>query len=946
MIKNPTLFALAALPGLLLPALALSETDANSQDLAGLLGEPLPSVAMARPPAGPRAVDCEDQPGIVIQDDGTIENGYGGNPSTIDEVRFVDLYTPEAYPARLTGVCVALITISGEPTLDIDIVVYDDSGTDGAPGALIDSLSVTVDVDTIEVPVPPDQLPLWTAIDLSSLDIEVSSGSVFIGVRYEPPEPNVFLAADQSDDRPVGFAGGYWWTTEEETWAPIETAFFEYRALMVRPVLLTDPEAEISPASLSFTLDAGNSASDQLTIANLAEAGAQNLDWSIDAVEQPLAGGRFEGDFDIDNWTFENDPEDVNGSFSTVAGPPVELYILGGDDGAGGNADLWIEIPANGTITFDWGYQSSDTGEFDSGGYVVNGNYTVLAFNNTQVPFFDESATVEVSAGDIFAFRVQTDDGLFGAGELGVTNFQFTPDLCSPENAASWLTASPDSGSTAPGDSEAVTVAVDTAGLAAGQYDGLLCLNTNDPNAAQALVPVSLQVIDASLGVLEGTVTSLGQCGTEPVALAGANVTVLGDNGSLFETTTDADGSYSLMIPEGESPLEVLLEHPDHLADTATGVPIAAGETTVLDFELVLEAPCATVQPQSLQALVEQGDTASRSLEIGNQAGGAELNWTLETAQVPAGAGQAAPFSIERSQRPSPSAVALSDQLDGPVPGLRMARSSSGPMAMNCEDEPGIIIQDDGVVNNGYSGNPATITEARFVDRYTPAGYPAVLESVCVAFITLEGEPTLDLEIVVYDDSGVDGAPGQELGSLPATVDVETLDLPIPPGQEPTWTAIDLSSLDIEVSSGSLYIGVRVEPQDPNSFIAADENPDRPAGFAGGYRWYSDTEEWQPTETAFPDYRALMIRPALMTEAQACDAPEAIGWLDVSHDAGSVAAGDSVTVDVVFDADGLAEGLYQALLCLNSNDPSRPVIEIPVTMTVGDDAIFSDRFEQ
>lgn len=530
-----------------MPALALSDTGGNGQDLASLLVEPLSSVTMTRPSSGLRAVDCENQPGIVIQDDGTIENGYGGNPAEFEEVRFVDIYTPEAYPARLTGVCVAFITISGEPTLDIDIVVYDDNGANGAPGALIDSLPATVDVKRVAVLPPPDQLPSWTTIDLSSLNIEVSSGSVFIGVRYKPPEPNVFLAADQSDDRPVGFAGGYRWTSEEETWEPIEAAFPAYRAMMVRPVLLTDPEAEISPASFSFTLDAGNSVSDQLTIANLADAGAQNLDWS---------------------------------------------------------------------------------------------------------------------------------------------------------------------------------------------------------------------------------------------------------------------------------------------------------------------------------------------------------------------------------------------------------------MVMNCEDEPGIIIQDDGVVNNGYSGNPAKVTEARFVDRYTPASYPAVLESVCIGFVTLDGEPTLDLEIVVYDDSGVDGSPGQELGSLPATVDVETVDVPIPPGQQPAWTAIDLSPLHIEVSSGSLYVGVRMEPQDPNSFIAADENPDHPAGFAGGYRWFSDDEEWRQTQSQFPDYRALMIRPALMTEAQGCDAPEVIGWLNVSQDAGSVVAGDSVTVDVVFDADGLAEGLYQALLCLKSNDPSRPVIEIPVTMTVGDDAIFSDRFEQ
>lgn len=945
MLKNRSPRMLSALLGLL-PVFAIASTAGAGKDLAGLLGEPLPSLTTASPSSSLMAVDCEDEAGIVIQDDGTIENGYGGNPAVIDEVRFVDLYTPEAYPAALTGVCVAFITIDGESTLDIEIVVYDDSGTDGAPGELIGSQPVVVDVETVDVPVPPDQQPLWTAIDLSSLDIEVSSGSVFVGVRYEPPEPNVFIAADENEESPVGFAGGYWWTSEEEDWEPIQEGFSGYRALMVRPVLLTDPQAEIAPASFNFTLDAGSSANDQLDIANVAEVGAENLDWSIDTVEPSVAGGRFDGDFDIDNWTFENDPEGVNGSFSTEPGPPLELYILGGDDGEGGNTDLWIEIPADGTISFDWGYQSDDTGEFDSGGYAINGDYTVLAFNNTQVPFFDESATVAVSAGDIFAFRVQTDDGLFGAGELGVTNFEFTPDLCSPENDANWLTATPDSGSTAAGDSAAVTVGVDTAGLAAGPYDGALCVNTNDPDAEQVVVPVSLQVIDPNQGLLEGTVETLGQCGDEPFVLADAEVTVLGDNGGIFETTTDADGYYSLMIGEGESPLEVLVEHPDHLDGNASGVQVEAGEITVLDFELVLEAPCATAQPEILQAIVGQGETATRSLEIGNQAGGAELSWSLETADSPASARESESSAAEPLRRHNPSAEMLSDQLGGALPGLTMANPSGDLMAMDCEGEPGIVIQDDGVLDNGYSGNAATVTEVRFVDRYTPEGYPADLTSVCVAFITIDGESTFDIEIVVYDDSGNDGTPGEELGSLSATVDVEEIPVPVPPEQQPIWTAIDLSSLGIEVNSGSIYVGVRYEPQDPNFFIAADENEDRPVGFAGGYWWTSEDETWEPIQDNFPSYRALMVRPALVAEAQGCDAPEDIGWLSVAPDAGSVAAGDSVLVDVMFDADGLSDGLYEALLCLESNDPDHPVIEIPVIMTVGDDGIFSDRFEQ
>jgi subtilisin-like proprotein convertase family protein len=47
------------------------------------------------------------------------------------------------------------------------------------------------------------------------------------------------------------------------------------------------------------------------------------------------------------------------------------------------------------------------------------------------VPYFNKTELVEVSAGSTFAFRVDTDDGAFGAATLGVTDFQFFPAVSS-----------------------------------------------------------------------------------------------------------------------------------------------------------------------------------------------------------------------------------------------------------------------------------------------------------------------------------------------------------------------------------------------------------------------------------------------------------------------------------------------------------------------------------
>jgi len=45
-------------------------------------------------------------------------------------------------------------------------------------------------------------------------------------------------------------------------------------------------------------------------------------------------------------------------------------------------------------------------------------------------------------------------------------------------------------------------------------------------------------------------------------------------------------------------------------------------------------------------------------------------------------------------------------------------------------------------------------------------------------------------------------------------------------------------------------------------------------------------------------------------------------------------AGGSSSIDVTFDSTGIAVGTYDALLCVLSNDPDEPLVEVPVTMEV------------
>jgi hypothetical protein len=73
---------------------------------------------------------------------------------------------------------------------------------------------------------------------------------------------------------------------------------------------------------------------------------------------------------------------------------------------------------------------------------------------------------------------------------------------------------------------------------------------------------------------------------------------------------------------------------------------------------------------------------------------------------------------------------------------------------------------------------------------------------------------------------------------------------------------------------------------------------------------------------------------AIATAGGPCVAPQDVPWLSVSQTAGTTAPGASTSLAVAFDAGALAPGSYAATLCIASNDPGRPQLGVPVSLTV------------
>src|SRR5690606_13167038 len=248
-----------------------------------------------------------------------------------------------------------------------------------------------------------------------------------------------------------------------------------------------------------------------------------------------------------------------------------------------------------------------------------------------------------------------------------------------------------------------------------------------------------------------------------------------------------------------------------------------------------------------------------------------------------------------------------------------------------------------GTVENAISGNRFWEAGFMVVDRFTPESYPASIGSVCLALARNGDDTSVDFDIVVLDDNGPDNSPGTVLGAL--AVSATNLQ-PYSPTSI-TWYSYDLSPLYTTIESGSVYVGVRfhggsfAEPDRIASVLMDMTEDDRPAGYAGGYYWnWGQAGQWQPIQeiaTTTAEYRALFVRAVEAGPQEppvGCDTPNASPWLDLGLTAGSTPAGESDTVSLTVNGLGMEAGTYDALLCVNSNDPDHPRVEVPVSLTV------------
>jgi extracellular elastinolytic metalloproteinase len=207
------------------------------------------------------------------------------------------------------------------------------------------------------------------------------------------------------------------------------------------------------------------------------------------------------------------------------------------DTGGANQCAIWRAFAKRG-LGADASQGSSDSTSDGTQDFTVRaavcGQTNPTSLASTTPPGFTATQTLDVK-----------NPGLVGGNTLNWTITE-AADNCSNPSDIGWVSESATSGITSDGSSTSVQVTFDAAGLAAGQYSGLLCISSDDKSYPTASIPISLTVPQALSGSISKsmTVASGNAVYLSPGTVVGGSVTV-NAGGSLWVDNATIGGSLS-----------------------------------------------------------------------------------------------------------------------------------------------------------------------------------------------------------------------------------------------------------------------------------------------------------------------------------------------------------------------------------------------------------------
>ncbi len=470
----------------------------------------------------------------------------------------------------------------------------------------------------------------------------------------------------------------------------------------------------------------------------------------------------------------------------------------------------------------------------------------------------------------------------------------------------------PASGTVPPGGTAAVTVAFDAGPLNGGSYPGVLKLRTNDPAQRHASIPATL-VVEGEAGItvtpealafgpvvtgqtVTATVT-LGNVGTEVLTVSQVSVPA--------PFGVSAGGPFTL-APGTTRTLTV------GFAPTATGSfaealtilsddPMTPTRTVALSGEGI-EAPAVVVSPEAIAAEAAVGEAVTATLTVENTGAGPLLyrfpQFSDSTGSGARGAGGPDGFGYRWADSDEPGGPAF-DWIDISETGTLLDVTASGPyvplpFTFFFYGEP---YDEVGVFHGGF------LAFEPFSSYYGARPIPNAFAPNGV--------------IGVYWGNRSEGGEVHYATLADGRFVVQWTDIPnfgYPQGSTYTFQVI----LDRAHGLTFQYLEMG-EPPEGNSLVVGIENADGTGGLPVAQSVPANNYDTSALPTD-----GLAVQITAPTAFLASAAPTA----------GTVAPGESAEVTLTLSAEGLLDGTYSGDLVITSNDPDRPRVDVPATLTV------------
>ena len=357
--------------------------------------------------------------------------------------------------------------------------------------------------------------------------------------------------------------------------------------------------------------------------------------------------------------------------------------------------------------------------------------------------------------------------------------------------------------------------------------------------------------------------------------------------------------------------------------------------------------PDIAVDPASLESFLAVDSQETQPLDITNN-GSATLDWTITESefqsggrQVLRGPGRQAPIlPHRRNPAPEPGRVKAGSETFSRAEAKGEARRVA-PEARMVPDGTVTIThsatQNIVALNSVSCNNGVGHTNNSYIRRFDLGafGISGPFDIVEVSFgieEALGAGGTQPLDVNLYTWNPADPftfANFSPIGTASAAITDQSLTIVTVPV---TATAPAGSTLVVEIftpdgqASGNLiFVGSNPDGQTDPTFLAA-----------------ADCGVAEPTDTAvlgFPGMHFVLN----VTGEGGCDSD--LPWVSVTPTSGATAPAATDTVDVTFDSTGLTlGGIYTGALCIESDDPDTPTVQVPLTLEV-DSMPFIDGFE-